>query len=259
MESDSDRRKMHQEDDIVVKVEVESEEEDDVKMELVQDNRAMERVPQPQQCGPFTNFSIDEILKPSFGRRHNEMQNRRQTNHYGHINPASPGCFSPKASHVLKTSPIFVSHSPPVLKTSPVHASQTSPVYKDENTSPVSSPGTSPGSEGRGSTLPLPAWVYCTRYSDRPSSGKFHFSLHFYDFLVCNSKMSLNAIIKLINYAKFHAVSVVSDATTRKLETAYIKEISFILSFNLYELSVLLYMKSILLLLKTQWIQWFLY
>jgi len=32
---------------------------------------------------------------------------------------------------------------------------------------------------GNGGKEPLwPAWVYCTRYSDRPSSGKFIFSTH---------------------------------------------------------------------------------
>ena len=37
------------------------------------------------------------------------------------------------------------------------------------------------GGEGSNSKEPLwPAWVYCTRYSDRPSSGKINFTFLFY-------------------------------------------------------------------------------
>ena len=32
----------------------------------------------------------------------------------------------------------------------------------------------SPASSGANKEMLWPAWVYCTRYSDRPSSGEFH-------------------------------------------------------------------------------------
>ncbi|XP_071103145.1 homeobox protein engrailed-1-B-like [Haliotis cracherodii] len=87
----------------------------------------MSEIEQPLgPCKKITNFSIEEILKPDFGRR-------------------------------VSTTP-----SPPPL----------SPrcVMTPESSSPkrVTKPKGGTASPGK---FELPAWVFCTRYSDRPSSG----------------------------------------------------------------------------------------
>lgn len=51
---------------------------------------------------------------------------------------------------------------------------RTSPVTP--TTSPESSAKSSPPSSDK--EVPWPAWVYCTRYSDRPSSGKYNIQTH---------------------------------------------------------------------------------
>lgn len=48
-------------------------------------------------------------------------------------------------------------------------------------TSPAGSPGSSPNSEGgqgQANGRLWPAWVYCTRYSDRPSAGMYQLCYH---------------------------------------------------------------------------------
>ncbi|KAK3091548.1 hypothetical protein FSP39_020682 [Pinctada imbricata] len=158
-----------EDDDVIVKVEIESDIEEndgDAEMDNGQNDQNIDRASPLQnvQNGPFTNFSIAEILKPTFGQRPCIVQRSRQLNHNSYnIQHAMSGT-------TLKMSPVF-KVTTPVLKTSPVFVSRPSHSYKDENTSPASSPGTSPSSDSGGPNLPLPAWVYCTRYSDRPSSG----------------------------------------------------------------------------------------
>jgi hypothetical protein len=109
--------------DVKVKIELQSDGEDN-EIDIETDTGVVVREPvESLNNGPFTNFSIEEILKPEFGMR-------RKQNAFGHMNRTTQ---------------------------------RTSPKEQDENKSP--------GSSSVGA-LPLPAWVYCTRYSDRPSSGK---------------------------------------------------------------------------------------
>ncbi|KAM8933481.1 homeobox protein engrailed-1 [Pelodytes ibericus] len=79
-----------------------------------------------------TNFFIDNILRPDFGCR-KEPPGREN------VNPLSPSQDSDTPSDSSKSSLLLVgSPGPPANKSDP---------------------------------LVWPAWVYCTRYSDRPSSG----------------------------------------------------------------------------------------
>lgn len=76
----------------------------------------------------LTNFFIEEILKPDFGKH-----------------------------KILKTIPVSCVNTErrsvsPTPSNSPTHRT------KEEEVA-----------------LKWPAWVYCTRYSDRPSSGKYFF------------------------------------------------------------------------------------
>ena len=110
--------------DVKVKVELQSDGEDN-EIDIETDTDVVQRNSvELLRNGPFTNFSIEEILKPDFG-----VKRRRSA--FSQLNTPSP---------------------------------KASPKEQDENRSP--------GSGGTVGQLPLPAWVYCTRYSDRPSSGK---------------------------------------------------------------------------------------
>lgn len=83
---------------------------------------------------PFSSFSDDQCSNHSASPPPHASR-RQHKRHYS--NPSSPSCSSEGGTD---------SHS----------TSQTSPSLGGKNLPP----------------LPWPAWVYCTRYSDRPSAGK---------------------------------------------------------------------------------------
>ncbi|XP_053981263.1 segmentation polarity homeobox protein engrailed-like [Hylaeus anthracinus] len=106
-------------------------------------------------------FSIDNILKADFGRRITD--------------PISLKKSRPKkvSSRPIDLTKDFLESS---SETSEKSSSETS---STTNTSPGSvttgnstSNTTGPPSSDPGMQLAWPAWVYCTRYSDRPSSGR---------------------------------------------------------------------------------------
>ncbi|XP_076244995.1 uncharacterized protein LOC143185688 [Calliopsis andreniformis] len=106
-------------------------------------------------------FSIDNILKADFGRRITD--------------PISLKKSRPKkvASRPIDLTKDFLESS---SETSEKNSSETT---STTNTSPVSVTTGNPASNAPGppvsdpgKQLPWPAWVYCTRYSDRPSSGR---------------------------------------------------------------------------------------
>lgn len=104
----------------------------------------------------ITNFSIDEILKPGFGVKKTLE-----------INITSAfSAFTP-VRHQEKLLPRCASASSSVSSSSSSPRSCGSVPSSPEGGSHTPK---SPDSEGRPSLWP--AWVYCTRYSDRPSSGK---------------------------------------------------------------------------------------
>ena len=190
---------------------------------------------EPQDSGDenFTNFSINEILKPDFGRKQltTEVLNlsRDRTNscdcdstkrspflslgshplqYFGYrfgafTNPSSIKPFSdiPITSHNtpqkkcyglnlevrkhkdkrIDSTDTYTESREDSCAGSDGESSKSSPV-----TSPATSPGSSPESAGRergekadGGKL-WPAWVYCTRYSDRPSAGRKRTDQSFY-------------------------------------------------------------------------------
>lgn len=121
----------------------------------------------------ITNFFIDNILRPDFGRRKegSALQNEGGPAgaEDGGVSPVTPGpgrlgTGGPAISDTGAKKPEI--EEP--LKT------------KGGNKEPcLSSPDsdTSQSSSSQSSNQPMlwPAWVYCTRYSDRPSSGNFTF------------------------------------------------------------------------------------
>ncbi|XP_035630116.1 homeobox protein engrailed-1-B-like [Oncorhynchus keta] len=142
-----------------------------------------------QQAHRTTNFFIDNILRPDFGCRKEQglgARERSQTSsreraHPLVARPTHPGTpcqDSNCSSDSTSSSSSSLALSPtPQKSTSSSKANDSSggstPKF-GENTSPVMvvngvSGGAAPSPESQ--PLLWPAWVYCTRYSDRPSSG----------------------------------------------------------------------------------------
>lgn len=143
-------------------------------------------------------FSIDNILKPGFGRRITDPLLKRNktgkkltaaqraaaamavqlsisTNSSSvsppekHVKPidltATTNCGGTAATTTATTTTSSINASPQPL--SPQSANETT-----DNGSTTTT--TSGGGNKSSSPMVWPAWVYCTRYSDRPSSGRFN-------------------------------------------------------------------------------------
>nr|QGF19009.1 engrailed [Acanthochitona rubrolineata] len=148
--------------------------------------------PQPDLGLRFTNFFIDEILKPHFGKCETQHQINTFKSDYSLLaekfsgiirrpipsnfkSPTKQSCVQSTALDLRRERPVKTEPSrretalPPVAPPSP--ESTRVPEVCGEDSAPTSpSPGpTSP--EKDKANLLWPAWVYCTRYSDRPSSG----------------------------------------------------------------------------------------
>ncbi|KAL3837243.1 hypothetical protein ACJMK2_022611 [Sinanodonta woodiana] len=101
----------------------------------------------------LTNFSIEKILSSDFGPKSAKTVN---------------GGFTFSAF-----TPVLRQNGP---KLSPVDSHTQFAVSQRQEedvnlASPRSNSSSSPGTDERSNGLHWPAWVYCTRYSDRPSSG----------------------------------------------------------------------------------------
>lgn len=129
-----------------------------------------------QQNHRTTNFFIDNILRPDFGCR-KEPSYRSQTPGRENVNPltARPHtgslCLDSSSDSTSSSSP---SSSSPSSSPSSKQSNKQGEAagtgtgtgrYADSN-------GGSPAKTKDSQGLLWPAWVYCTRYSDRPSSGK---------------------------------------------------------------------------------------
>ncbi|MBN3288365.1 HME2B protein, partial [Polyodon spathula] len=105
----------------------------------------------------ITNFFIDNILRPDFGRRKEGTCNRDESNLPGgeNLSPSAPGSGQIGLGTVAGEG---TSNLHPVNGAKKKGETRSGEVLK-----------------GRGETpsqpMLWPAWVYCTRYSDRPSSG----------------------------------------------------------------------------------------
>lgn len=123
-------------------------------------------------------FSIDNILKGDFGRRITD--------------PISLKKSRPKkvSSRPIDLTKDFLESSSDASERSnsePTTTTNASPTgISTENTTSkaTGSTGTDPGK------MLWPAWVYCTRYSDRPSSGELFISLFNILFAYCYAKSS---------------------------------------------------------------------
>ncbi|XP_049603321.1 homeobox protein engrailed-2b [Syngnathus scovelli] len=131
--------------------------------------------PGNQQSHRITNFYIDNILRPDFGRkrkngtpiqesitRRNEMRNDPKI---GNLDVQGRAARVEDDSRSSDDS-----HSDIISRKSELIGSEESENVRGDNDNRCSSPQASSASDGAKQML-WPAWVYCTRYSDRPSSG----------------------------------------------------------------------------------------
>ncbi|XP_020772864.1 homeobox protein engrailed-1-B [Boleophthalmus pectinirostris] len=130
-----------------------------------------------QQAHRTTNFFIDNILRPDFGCR--KEPNYRERGQAAGRDSASlcqdsncssdSSSSSPSSSSSTSSSPLSKQNS-----SKPGEAQSNGTRYSDSS-SPVlvvsGNSAASPPLLKDQNQLLWPAWVYCTRYSDRPSSG----------------------------------------------------------------------------------------
>ncbi|XP_033855683.2 homeobox protein engrailed-1-B-like isoform X1 [Acipenser ruthenus] len=141
--------------------------------------------PAAQQAHRTTNFFIDNILRPDFGcKKEPGNRDRAQTSRRENVNPliirpSNPStlcqdsnCSSDSASSSSSSS----SSSSPSSKQSQLKQDEgngTNTTKYGENNNSTMIVSLNKGANAKKDAQPLlwPAWVYCTRYSDRPSSG----------------------------------------------------------------------------------------
>lgn len=121
----------------------------------------------------ITNFFIDNILRPDFGRRKEGALNRESSIRRGRENHSSGF----RLGHVEGTVAEEGTSNP-----SSINGAKKVNIAEEESLKPreesgnqcISSDSDSSQTNSSPSSQPLlwPAWVYCTRYSDRPSSGE---------------------------------------------------------------------------------------
>ncbi|KAM4623679.1 homeobox protein engrailed-2b-like [Polymixia lowei] len=149
-------------------------------------NRAILPLLQPpgnQQPHRITNFYIDNILRPDFGRKRKDGTFNREENSLGVIrrenlagrasktgiqqqggagvDEGSEGSEDTRPDREVKKADIVAVDVP--LKPRGDSGDQCLSSDSDSSSQASSAPSSKP--------MLWPAWVYCTRYSDRPSSG----------------------------------------------------------------------------------------
>ncbi|XP_010878520.1 homeobox protein engrailed-1a isoform X2 [Esox lucius] len=142
-----------------------------------------------QQAHRTTNFFIDNILRPDFGCRKEQallgVRERAQTSSRDRAHPlvarpthpGTPCQDSNSSSDSTSSSTSSLGLSPTPKKGTPSSKADESSgggtLKFGENTSVMVVNGGRGGAAPTPESQPLlwPAWVYCTRYSDRPSSG----------------------------------------------------------------------------------------
>lgn len=152
----------------------------DVVVEERQDesNRAIQapgNLQVPAQQHRVTNFFIDNILRPDFGRR-KTSESSLGADEATLSRHSSPTCAPPQgeplpAEGTSTPHTVTTAKKPPVAAEEPLKARGESGgdqcLSSDSDSSQASS---NPASSNQ--PMLWPAWVYCTRYSDRPSSGR---------------------------------------------------------------------------------------
>lgn len=122
-----------------------------------------------------TNFFIDNILRPDFGRRKDGGASREESSlasRESHNSPAAPQT-EPEGSTVPAEG-TSTPHTVTGTKKPAIAAEEPLKAHRENGDQCLSSDSdSSQASSNAPMSKPMlwPAWVYCTRYSDRPSSG----------------------------------------------------------------------------------------
>ncbi|XP_039983110.1 homeobox protein engrailed-2a [Xiphias gladius] len=122
-----------------------------------------------------TNFFIDNILRPDFGKRKDGGANREESSLASRESHDSPA--APQTEPVGSTVPTEGTSTPHTVTGAkkPAIAAEEPLKPRGENGDQClsSDSDSSQASSTPAVSQPMlwPAWVYCTRYSDRPSSG----------------------------------------------------------------------------------------
>lgn len=129
----------------------------------------------PQIPHRVTNFFIDNILRPDFGRKKDGGANREDSSLASRESHNSPA--APQTEPVGSTVPAEGTSTPHTVTGTkkPAIAAEEPLKARGENGDQClsSDSDSSQASSNPAQAQPMlwPAWVYCTRYSDRPSSG----------------------------------------------------------------------------------------
>lgn len=122
-----------------------------------------------------TNFFIDNILRPDFGRRKDGGASREESSlasRESHNSPTAPQT-EPEGSTVPAEG-TSTPHTVTGTKKPAIAAEEPLKAHRENGDQCLSSDSdSSQASSNAPVSKPMlwPAWVYCTRYSDRPSSG----------------------------------------------------------------------------------------
>ncbi|KAM8731136.1 homeobox protein engrailed-2a [Acanthopagrus latus] len=123
-----------------------------------------------------TNFFIDNILRPDFGRKKDAGANREESSLASRESHNSPA--APQTEPVGSTVPAEGTSTPHTVTGAkkPAIAAEEPLKPRGENgdqclSSDSDSSQASSNPSSTSQPMLWPAWVYCTRYSDRPSSG----------------------------------------------------------------------------------------
>lgn len=129
--------------------------------------------PPPPPPHRVTNFFIDNILRPDFGRKKTEESVlRRHESSVGQ--PGEVGQVSTEST----STPHARKKADTVTDDEPVKVRGESKEQCLSSDSELSQPNSSTLTQNQ--PMLWPAWVYCTRYSDRPSAGKHRSVLFLY-------------------------------------------------------------------------------
>lgn len=122
-----------------------------------------------------TNFFIDNILRPDFGCKREQCSGARSIVARPTV-PSTPCPDSNCSTDSVSSSASSTVSSPASSRHSRVDEADRGNAAKSGVVSASSvalnSPGETSSPSKDAQQLLWPAWVYCTRYSDRPSSGK---------------------------------------------------------------------------------------
>lgn len=126
----------------------------------------------------ITNFFIDNILRPDFGRKKEANITRDEGNHGARENHNPTGPSTGQVGSTVPTEGTSTTHTSSGGKKAEIESEEPLKPRGENVDQCLGSESDSSQSNSNGhSGQPMlwPAWVYCTRYSDRPSSGTFSF------------------------------------------------------------------------------------